>query len=95
MADDYLVWLQDLRMDDVGRVGGKNASLGELIGELAPLGIRVPGGFATTAQAFRDFLAADGHKWRSPDRLLPLQVSVKVGGHKWLFRTANVAAAVG
>jgi pyruvate,water dikinase len=57
MADDYLAWLQDLRMADIGRVGGKNASLGEMIGELAPLGIRVPGGFATTAAAFREFLA--------------------------------------
>ena len=57
MTDDYLAWLQDLRMADIGRVGGKNASLGEMIGELAPLGIRVPGGFATTAAAFREFLA--------------------------------------
>jgi len=60
MAKDYLAWLHDLRMTDLGRVGGKNASLGEMIGELAPLGIRVPGGFATTAEAFRDFLACNG-----------------------------------
>ena len=75
MADDYLVWLQDLRMADVGRVGGKNASLGELIGELAPLGIRVPGGFATTAQAFRDFLAADGLDQRIEQSLASLDVA--------------------
>ncbi|RPI47520.1 MAG: phosphoenolpyruvate synthase [Betaproteobacteria bacterium] len=60
MSKGYLVWLQDLRMSDIGRVGGKNASLGEMIGELAPLGIRVPGGFATTADAFREFLATNG-----------------------------------
>jgi len=60
MAKDYVAWLHDLRMTDLGRVGGKNASLGEMIGELAPLGIRVPDGFATTAEAFRDFLAVDG-----------------------------------
>ena len=46
-----------LRMTDLGEVGGKNASLGEMIGQLADAGIRVPGGFATTASAFREFLA--------------------------------------
>ena len=47
-------------MRDLERVGGKNASLGEMIGELAGAGIRVPGGFATTADAYREFLAQDG-----------------------------------
>ena len=47
-------------MDDVERVGGKNASLGEMIGNLARLGVRVPDGFATTAAAYRDFLERDG-----------------------------------
>ncbi len=46
-----------LRMGDVGEVGGKNASLGEMIGELGATGVRVPSGFATTATAFREFLA--------------------------------------
>ena len=49
-----------LRMRDLDQVGGKNASLGEMIGELTAAGIRVPGGFATTAAAFREFLAQDG-----------------------------------
>ncbi len=53
----YIVWLETLRMSDVARVGGKNASLGEMISQLAHLGVRVPGGFATTAAAYRDFLA--------------------------------------
>jgi pyruvate, water dikinase len=48
-----------VRMHDLPEVGGKNASLGEMIGELAQAGIRVPGGFATTASAFREFLAQD------------------------------------
>jgi len=48
--------LATLRMDDVATVGGKNSSLGELISQLAEAGVRVPGGFATTADAFRDFL---------------------------------------
>ena len=48
--------LSKLRMDDVATVGGKNSSLGELISQLSEAGVRVPGGFATTAEAFRDFL---------------------------------------
>ncbi len=52
----YVIALADLGMKDVDVVGGKNASLGELIGNLSKLGVNVPGGFATTAQAFRDFL---------------------------------------
>jgi pyruvate,water dikinase len=52
----YVVAFEDLRMTDVESVGGKNASLGELISQLAASGVRVPGGFATTAEAFRDFL---------------------------------------
>ncbi|HKU47130.1 MAG TPA: phosphoenolpyruvate synthase [Burkholderiales bacterium] len=51
-----VAWLKDLRMADLEQVGGKNASLGEMIGALSAAGIRVPGGFATSAQAFRDFL---------------------------------------
>jgi pyruvate, water dikinase len=57
MANRYVLPLETLRMADVARVGGKNASLGELISQLAASGVRVPGGFATTAQAFDDFLA--------------------------------------
>jgi len=48
--------LDALRMTDLAQVGGKNASLGEMIGQLTSQGVRVPGGFATTAQAFREFL---------------------------------------
>ncbi|MEU9126908.1 phosphoenolpyruvate synthase [Kitasatospora sp. NPDC048540] len=50
----------DLRREDVGVVGGKNSSLGELIGHLAPAGVRVPDGFATTADAYREFLDTGG-----------------------------------
>ncbi len=52
-----VISFEHLRMGDVHRVGGKNASLGEMISQLAGAGIRVPGGFATTADAFREFLA--------------------------------------
>jgi len=54
-----LMWFEDLRRSDVGLVGGKNASLGEMVHNLAPRGIRVPPGFATTAQAFRRYLDAN------------------------------------
>ena len=53
----YVASFEHLRMTDVESVGGKNASLGEMISQLAGAGVRVPGGFATTAHAFRDFLA--------------------------------------
>jgi pyruvate,water dikinase len=54
---DYIVPFAALGMSDVERVGGKNASLGEMISHLARLGVKVPTGFATTAEAFREFLA--------------------------------------
>jgi len=58
--NDYVVWLDELGMHDVDRVGGKNASLGEMIRNLAEVGVQVPGGFATTAHAYREFLAHGG-----------------------------------
>jgi pyruvate,water dikinase len=68
----YVVSLEKLRMADVDSVGGKNASLGEMISQLASAGVRVPGGFATTAQAFRDFLKSSGLDKRIADRLVSL-----------------------
>ncbi len=56
----YVIPLEQLRIGDVEQVGGKNASLGEMISQLAGSGVRVPGGFATTAQAYREFLAHQG-----------------------------------
>ena len=55
-----VLWYNQLNMHDVDRVGGKNASLGEMITNLASLGVSVPNGFATTAQAFNDFLEQSG-----------------------------------
>lgn len=57
---DYVLWYQQLGMNDVSRVGGKNASLGEMISNLADAGVTVPGGFATTADAFNEFLEQSG-----------------------------------
>ncbi len=61
-------------MGDVEHVGGKNASLGEMISSLARLGVRVPGGFATTAQAYRDFIAQGGLDERIRGALANLDV---------------------
>ncbi|TKB49668.1 phosphoenolpyruvate synthase [Ferrimonas aestuarii] len=56
----YVLWYQELGMNDVNRVGGKNASLGEMISNLANAGVQVPGGFATTAEAYDEFLEQSG-----------------------------------
>src|SRR5690606_9605302 len=71
---NYVVSLSEVRMSDAAQVGGKNASLGEMIGELSGLGITVPDGFATTADAFREFLAGHGLDRRIYRRLAALDV---------------------
>lgn len=68
----YVVPFDQLRMTDVDTVGGKNASLGEMISQLSDAGVRVPGGFATTAQAYRDFLSQTGLADRIAQRLSTL-----------------------
>lgn len=55
-----VLWFDEIGMTDLPAVGGKNASLGEMVSHLSALGVRVPGGFATTADAYRRFLAHDG-----------------------------------
>jgi pyruvate, water dikinase len=70
----YVIPFERLGMHDVETVGGKNASLGEMIGSLANLGVQVPGGFATTAQAYRDFLKQGGLNERIRTELASLNV---------------------
>jgi pyruvate, water dikinase len=70
----YVIPLEQLKMSDVETVGGKNASLGEMIGSLTKLGVRVPGGFATTAHAYREFLAQGGLDARIRAELAALDV---------------------
>ncbi len=72
--DAYVVGLERLGKHDIEHVGGKNASLGEMIGNLANLGVRVPGGFATTARAYRDFIAQSGLDERIREALATLDV---------------------
>jgi len=72
--EPYVIELEELGIEDIESVGGKNASLGEMIGKLGALGVRVPSGFATTAAAYRDFLKNDALDERIRDRLASLEV---------------------
>ncbi len=74
MTPAYILDFQSIGMRDVHRVGGKNASLGEMITHLAGAGVRVPGGFATTAEAYRDFLGQEDLEGRIRTRLAGLEV---------------------
>ena len=92
MAQQYVAWFRDLRMTDVNEVGGKNASLGEMISQLAQSGVRVPGGFATTAFAFREFLKHNNLEERIETVLSTLDIEdvnalVRVGSQirRWLI----------
>jgi len=60
MKDPHILWMDKISMDDVSQVGGKNASLGELIRDLVPQGVRVPGGFCVTASAYYYYLKETG-----------------------------------
>ncbi|NNM61272.1 MAG: phosphoenolpyruvate synthase [Steroidobacteraceae bacterium] len=70
----YIVPFEHLKNSDVELVGGKNASIGEMIGNLAGIGVSVPGGFATTSHAYRDFLAQNGLNERIRELLATLNV---------------------
>ncbi|MCG5534712.1 phosphoenolpyruvate synthase [Ectothiorhodospira mobilis] len=92
--DKYVIWFQDLGMNDVPEVGGKNASLGEMISGLSNAGVRVPGGFATTAFAFREFLRHEGLADRISAALKDLDVddinALREAGakiRKWIVET--------
>ena len=72
---EYIAWFDQISLDDVGRVGGKNASLGEMISSFSSAGILVPGGFATTVQAYQDHLATSGLKDQIEVALAQLNVN--------------------
>ena len=74
LATALVAPFEQLRMTDVEVVGGKNASLGEMISQLAASGVRVPGGFATTAHAFREFLTYGDLTARINARLSALDI---------------------
>ena len=72
---EYIVWFDQIGLDDVSRVGGKNASLGEMISRFSSAGIQVPGGFATTVRAYQDHLVASGLKDQIEAALAQLNVN--------------------
>ena len=95
----YVIPFERLGMRDVETVGGKNASLGEMIGALGRLGVRVPGGFATTSHAYREFLAQGGLEARIRAELAGLDVDdvVKLAAsgariRQWILETPFGAA---
>lgn len=71
----YIKWFNALGMQDVALVGGKNASLGEMISQLSKAGVIVPGGFATTTHAYREFLDSNGLTEKIDRLLTPLDVT--------------------
>ena len=90
----YIIPFEKLKNTDIELVGGKNASIGEMISGLANLGVSVPGGFATTSHAYRDFLAQDGLDNRIRELLAPLDVDdvdrlAEVGAQirRWMLAT--------
>ncbi|MGB0894254.1 MAG: phosphoenolpyruvate synthase [Parashewanella sp.] len=90
----YVLWYQELGMGDVNLVGGKNASLGEMISNLSNAGVQVPGGFATTSHAFNEFLEQSGVNQKIYDILDTLDVDdvnqlAKVGAQirQWVIDT--------
>jgi pyruvate,water dikinase len=71
---EHIIWFEKLGITDVERVGGKNASLGEMIQHLSKAGIQVPRGFATTAEAYRVFLEQSGLNTKIQNALAKLNV---------------------
>ena len=101
MSGKNVIWFENLRMTDVEQVGGKNASLGEMISQLAEKGVRVPGGFATTAEAYRAFLSHNGLNERISAALAELDVDdvvelARVGAQirQWILDTPFPAELV-
>ncbi len=91
---DYIIKLDQLTLQDLDQVGGKNASLGEMITHLNALGVKVPGGFATTADAFKEFLQTSGLNQRISEQLKNLDTdnidALRAAGQKirnWVMET--------
>ncbi len=96
---EHLLWLNALRLEDLAQVGGKNASLGEMIGHLSNLGVSVPGGFATTASAFKNFIAQSGLRDRIFEKLSKLDIedvdALNIAGKQirtWIVETPLIPA---
>ncbi|MGV6852423.1 MAG: phosphoenolpyruvate synthase [bacterium] len=95
MVNDYVLWLDKVGMHNLDQVGGKNASLGEMIANLSSMGVSVPGGFATTASAFKEFLSATGLDDKIQQHLSALDIEdvnalAKAGSEirQWILETS-------
>ena len=93
-----ILWFNEIELKDIDKVGGKNASLGEMLNHLSSLGIQVPEGFATTAQAYHNFLAHNGLAKKIESALTDLDVenitALSQAGQKirqWIMDTPYVA----
>ena len=75
VMNDYIIWLKEVGIQDINTVGGKNASLGEMISTLSQKGVRVPGGFATTVKAFNSFLSHNNLKEKIDNALKDLDIT--------------------
>ena len=90
----YVAWLKDLRMADLAQVGGKNASLGEMIGGLSAAGVQVPGGYATTAPLIMANIAQLGFDIRDVKVLLNSNANVDNAGALAVSATGVTARGV-
>ena len=82
---EYVIPFEKLRNIDVALVGGKNASLGEMISQLDAKGVRVPNGFATTSSAFNDFLQHDDLESKINKELENLDEKKIIFGRPWIY----------
>ena len=87
----YIRWFRDIRLADIGLVGGKTASLGELYSQLQAAGVRVPDGFAVTAEAYRALLDAGGLRHRLAGILENLRVERR--RRRWPRRAQSSAGS--
>ncbi len=91
-AGPHVIWFEDLSRGDVALVGGKNSSLGEMVQQLGRKGVQVPPGFATTAQAFRDYLAENRLNEMIADQLAKLEAGkIKLSDAGNAIRQAIIA----
>ncbi|RLJ17179.1 phosphoenolpyruvate synthase [bacterium endosymbiont of Escarpia laminata] len=84
-VSEQIIWFENLNMQQVNQVGGKNASLGEMISTLSEMGVSVPGGFATTAHAFREFI----HHNRLEERIESLLSDLDINDVEALANTGQ------
>src|SRR3546814_7299406 len=91
MEQQSVIWFDQIGIGDVAAVGGKNASLGEMIVALSSAGVRVPSGFATTAAAYREFVSANG--LRSEEHTSKLQSLMRTSYADFCLKNKKIYTA--